>query len=37
MEKLVEILNLIAYHTLEIIEAIGNFATYLSEIHFPVV
>ena len=36
MDFLTEILNQIAYHSLEIIKIIGSFAEYLSEIHFPV-
>ena len=35
MDFIIEFLNQIAYHSLEIIKIIGDFAAYLSEIHFP--
>ena len=36
MEAITTILTQIIYHSLEIIEAIGQLAAKLSEIHFPV-
>lgn len=36
MEVITNILTQIIYHSLEIIEAIGEIAATLSEIHFPV-
>ncbi len=36
MDFIVEFLNQIVYHSLEIVKVIGDFAAYLSEIHFPV-
>lgn len=35
MEAITNILTQIIYHSLEIIEAIGEIAGKLSEIHFP--
>lgn len=37
MDKIMEFLNLIVFHTLEIIEAIGEIAGQISDIHFPTV
>lgn len=37
MDFIVEFLNQFIYHSLELVRTIGDFAGYLSEIHFPVV